>query len=476
MTSDFRNFLEYDVYSTDISQLSDVSGLCRLCLDKCDDNVSIYESINVFEQETTIIFDELQQYSNTELTKDPRYPTCICSNCLNLVKVSLKIRLQMKLTQKELNKFFSRLQENVDAKEEITQIKCEGESDDAVDDIEGNEDEINTDNLNSYDGFLNNLGTVISAKYDDSDSDTQIQIEEPSIEIIKFINNDTSETKSKPLYKSNKNKENPKTIKRNKDKSPQLLCQICGFLATKNQQLRYHIHSKHTINERRHVCNICNKAFVWKHTLEQHKAVHNNERRFLCTVCGNNFNYLSALIYHMRMHTGEKRYRCTYCPKVFSMSWGLTRHLRVHTGAKPYNCEFCNKAFASTTEVKSHERVHTGEKPFECHVCHKKFTKKENMNVHFLTHSGQSKCNICTKGFMNPKILKLHHKFAHNQSVKKVKKANNAKVNENEEIIDKECVGREGEELINVVVYDEGRDEQLDIEGNREDLIDEDLG
>ena len=65
----------------------------------------------------------------------------------------------------------------------------------------------------------------------------------------------------------------------------------------------------------------------------------------------------------------KKPFDCDICEKRFIYKHVLANHKRIHTGEKPYTCYICEKAFSRNDNLAKHESTHTGVKPYECDVC-----------------------------------------------------------------------------------------------------------
>ncbi|XP_040177124.1 zinc finger protein 468-like isoform X2 [Rana temporaria] len=111
------------------------------------------------------------------------------------------------------------------------------------------------------------------------------------------------------------------------------------------------------------------------------------EKPFPCCECEKSFMKKSHLVQHRRIHTGEKPYTCSACEKSFVNKSDLVRHVRIHTGEKPFSCSECGKSFTEKSKLIIHQRVHTGEKPFSCSECGKRFSDKGNRDRHKKSYS-----------------------------------------------------------------------------------------
>jgi hypothetical protein len=90
----------------------------------------------------------------------------------------------------------------------------------------------------------------------------------------------------------------------------------CGYITKSVHNIKKHNKNNHGLsdkkiyNDSKFVCNICNKSFGHKNTLEQHQAVHTNEKKFKCKSCPFSTKYNPHLAAHKRMHEGNV-HKCT---------------------------------------------------------------------------------------------------------------------------------------------------------------------
>ncbi|XP_074645057.1 zinc finger protein 236-like [Tubulanus polymorphus] len=116
----------------------------------------------------------------------------------------------------------------------------------------------------------------------------------------------------------------------------------------------YDEESKHA-----HKCEQCPKSFKKPSDLVRHKRIHSGEKPFICEICQRAFTVKSTLDCHFKTHTGaEKMFKCHVCSSLFSTKGSLKVHMRLHTGAKPFKCPHCDVTFRTSGHRKSHIAQH----------------------------------------------------------------------------------------------------------------------
>ncbi|XP_015925394.1 uncharacterized protein [Parasteatoda tepidariorum] len=134
--------------------------------------------------------------------------------------------------------------------------------------------------------------------------------------------------------------------------------------------------------DKQFMCKICDRAFGYKHVLQNHERTHTGEKPFECKECSKRFTRDHHLKTHMRLHTGEKPYHCSHCDRQFVQVANLRRHLRVHTGERPYACTLCSSRFSDSNQLKAHLLIHEGIKPFHCKKCSGRFRRRHHLVHH----------------------------------------------------------------------------------------------
>jgi KRAB domain-containing zinc finger protein len=77
---------------------------------------------------------------------------------------------------------------------------------------------------------------------------------------------------------------------------------------------------------KKHICGVCNSAFLRLWDLRRHEVTDANDRPHMCSQCNETFKIKSYLVRHMHRHNGKPAYVCEVCSKTFTRRDNLIRH------------------------------------------------------------------------------------------------------------------------------------------------------
>ncbi|XP_075982575.1 uncharacterized protein LOC142980878 isoform X2 [Anticarsia gemmatalis] len=197
----------------------------------------------------------------------------------------------------------------------------------------------------------------------------------------------------------------------------QLACPSCPATFLSQDELEMHHDEKHvSTKEKRFVCDVCNKRFHEKSTLQRHKEnLHDKSADFACIYCPSR----------------DRSYPCKYCNKSFIKSHHYTRHLRLkHREANrtcrgpfgestdQYRCEQCEDSFSTQDELIFHSAIHATQN-LTCPLCQEKFEDVDAVTTHVRTHVHGSEfmCELCELIFTTKDKLDSHMINAHDDEL-----------------------------------------------------------
>ncbi|EEC17596.1 zinc finger protein, putative, partial [Ixodes scapularis] len=72
------------------------------------------------------------------------------------------------------------------------------------------------------------------------------------------------------------------------------------------------------------------------------------------------FSSSSALTKHKLTHSDERKYVCQQCNKAFKRQDHLNGHLLTHRNKKPYQCDVdgCDKSYCDARSLRRHKENH----------------------------------------------------------------------------------------------------------------------
>lgn len=77
------------------------------------------------------------------------------------------------------------------------------------------------------------------------------------------------------------------------------------------------------------VCELCGKTLSSMSCLTKHMTSH-KDLKFECAVCKKNFSSIAIRDRHVKTHTGEKKHKCNICDKAFVRKDHAKNHMAMH--------------------------------------------------------------------------------------------------------------------------------------------------
>jgi len=155
-----------------------------------------------------------------------------------------------------------------------------------------------------------------------------------------------------------KTKKSLKSHMRSKHSEDSFICYICQKEMANDFTLKSHIKRVHK-KEKKFMCNKCGKEFFDKQAFENHSKFHEpstGSECIQCEICNTVLKHHKSYRHHMTFKHGEgnnRKHVCHLCGKAFMFSYHLNRHMELHKRGG-FLCPICSKGFPSEAKLNTH--------------------------------------------------------------------------------------------------------------------------
>nr|XP_029720205.1 zinc finger protein 629-like isoform X1 [Aedes albopictus] len=410
-----------------------LENCCRLCLRYLSDDTS--EEGEHFSLAKNGRLQQLVSECFQIEVSDGEIVSKVCPRCIDETRLVSKIRKRIRKADFEIKQYYASLAikdeagfeidpDETDEYEQIEQLEMDSDEQDDKPDLTSFEEE-NSAHVDDD-----------TKTYELIEVEPLIEYEKPTIEEITNSPSETKrKTRTTPVRRIRKRPSRDpnvrKTVNHNcyicstEFESFELLdshldnhvgtgsqaCSFCDYPVTTVRHLNMHLRTIHFRKGKRIPCEECKKdnktrEFSSKFKLQAHiKSFHEGivevqEKKHVCTYCGKAFNRGTYLRLHENSHTKAILHKCKQCPFAATTRSGLIRHLRVHTAERPFKCDECDASFNQSNGLQSHKFTrHSDERPFSCEICgtSKRFKTKYILQSHMKAHE-KSGTNVIGRG------------------------------------------------------------------------------
>ncbi|XP_028609223.1 zinc finger protein 827 isoform X2 [Grammomys surdaster] len=162
-------------------------------------------------------------------------------------------------------------------------------------------------------------------------------------------------------------------------------------------------------------CVFCNFVCKTKNMFERHLQIHLITRMFECDVCHKFMKTPEQLLEHKKCHTVPTGgLKCPFCIYSTNRPAAMECHLKTHYKME-YKCRICQTVKANQLELETHTREHRLGNHYKCDQCGYLSKTANKLIEHVRVHTGERPfhCDQCSYSCKRKDNLNLHKKLKH---------------------------------------------------------------
>ncbi|XP_031196250.1 zinc finger protein 827 isoform X1 [Mastomys coucha] len=162
-------------------------------------------------------------------------------------------------------------------------------------------------------------------------------------------------------------------------------------------------------------CVFCNFVCKTKNMFERHLQIHLITRMFECDVCHKFMKTPEQLLEHKKCHTVPTGgLKCPFCIYSTNRPAAMECHLKTHYKME-YKCRICQTVKANQLELETHTREHRLGNHYKCEQCGYLSKTANKLIEHVRVHTGERPfhCDQCSYSCKRKDNLNLHKKLKH---------------------------------------------------------------
>ncbi|KAL6083878.1 hypothetical protein STEG23_031743, partial [Scotinomys teguina] len=162
-------------------------------------------------------------------------------------------------------------------------------------------------------------------------------------------------------------------------------------------------------------CVFCNFVCKTKNMFERHLQIHLITRMFECDVCHKFMKTPEQLLEHKKCHTVPTGgLKCPFCIYSTNRPAAMECHLKTHYKME-YKCRICQTVKTNQLELETHTREHRLGNHYKCDQCGYLSKTANKLIEHVRVHTGERPfhCDQCSYSCKRKDNLNLHKKLKH---------------------------------------------------------------